>query len=279
MRFIKLFATSTLALMLTACPKDKAEDATPMTSAEASEAVDEANVSSQASALTSSSIEITTNFTIGKAVQEAAAEVRTFIQSQLPCADVALADATLTVTYGAKPGSCTYHGHTFSGSHSIKVTKNDQSQVLVDHTWTNFSNGVVKVSGTANVTWDLSEKFRNVKYDATWTRLKDGRTGKGTGDVTQTPLGGGLAEGIEVNGARAWQGQAGKWDLAIEGVRMRWEDPVPEAGMYRLASPKNRSLQLSFQRVDADTIQVTVSSGNRSFKFNVNSGGDLTQKS
>lgn len=263
----KILAASCLALVLTACPKEK--DESPMTSAEALDALNESNVSSQAAALTSSSVEISTNFTIGKAVGEAAQELRTFIGSQLPCAEITLADATLTVKYGAKPGNCTYNGHTFSGTHSITVSKNDDAQVLVDHTWTDLSNGIVKVSGTAHVTWDLDDKYREVQHDLTWTRIADGRTGHGKGDRKQTPLAGGLAEGIQVDGSRSWEGNAGKWDLAIEGVQMRWTDPVPQAGTYRLATPKNRSISLSFSRVDASTIQVTVSNGDKSFKFNV----------
>lgn len=263
----KILAASCLALVLTACPK--AKDESPMTSAEALDALNESNVSSQAAALTSSSVEISTNFTIGKAVGEAARELRTFIGSQLPCAEITLADATLTIKYGAKPGNCTYNGHTFSGTHSITVSKNDDAQVLVDHTWTDLSNGIVKVSGTAHVTWDLDDKYREVQHDLTWTRIADGRTGHGKGDRKQTPLAGGLAEGIQVDGSRSWEGNAGKWDLAIEGVQMRWTDPVPQAGTYRLATPKNRSISLSFSRVDASTIQVTVSNGDKSFKFNV----------
>ena len=60
---------------------------------------------------------------------------------------------------------------------------------------------------------------------------------------------------------------------------MRWRDPVPQAGTYRLATPKGRSVTLSFSRVDADTIAVTLASGDKSFTFNVNSIGDSTPKS
>lgn len=278
MRPIKILAASSLALLLTACPKDKAADSSPMTQVEARDAIDESTVESQASALTASSVEISTNFTIGKAVSEAAAELRTFIGTQLPCAEITLADATLTVKYGAKPGNCVYKGHTFSGSHSITVSKNEDKQVLVDHTWTDLSNGVVKVTGTAHVTWNLEAKFRNVQHDLTWTRIADGRTGHGTGDRTQKPLAGGIAEGIQVDGSRTWTGPAGRWDLTIEGVQMRWADPVPQAGTYRLASPKNRSLELSFRRIDADSIEVTLASGGRSFKFTVNSKGGVADQ-
>jgi hypothetical protein len=249
-----------------------------MTQSEAHDALDESTVESQASSLTTSSVEISTNFTIGKAVGEAAAELRTFIGTQLPCAAITLSDATLTIEYGKNPGNCVYNGHTFSGSHSVHVSKNEDDQVLVDHTWTDLSNGVVKVTGTAHVTWDLEEKFRKVQHDLTWTRLADGKTGRGTGDRTQKPLEGGVKEGIQVDGSRSWTGQAGKWDLAIEGVQMRWADPVPQAGTYRLASPKGRSLELSFRRVDADSIEVTLASGGRSFKFNVNSKGAVADQ-
>jgi len=279
MRSLTIVATSSLALLLTACPKDKASDTTPMTQAEAHDALDEATVESQASALTTSSVEISTNFTIGKAVQEAAAEVRSFIGTQLPCAEVALADATLTVKYGSKGGNCVYRGHKFSGTHTITVSKNEDQQVLVDHTWTDLSNGIVKVTGTAHVTWDLDDQYRKVEHDLTWTRIADGRTGRGTGNRTQKPLAGGLTEGIQVDGDRMWTGQAGRWDLAIQGVQMRWADPVPQAGTYRLASPKGRSLELSFQRIDGDTIEVTLASGGRSFHFNVNTTGGVADKS
>src|SRR5262245_604694 len=127
-----------LSLTLGGCPKNK--DQGPMTQAEAKDALEESTVDSQAAALTTNTIEISTNFTIGKAVGEAASELRTFILTQLPCAEITLADATLTVTYGAKPGNCTYHGNPFTGQHIIKVTRNE-AVIEVDHEWKDLSNG------------------------------------------------------------------------------------------------------------------------------------------
>jgi hypothetical protein len=72
---------------------------------------------------------------------------------------------------------------------------------------------------------------------------------------------------------RSWTGPAGRWDLAIDGVELRWVDPVPQAGSYTLATPFEKSMTLSFDRVDEDTIRVTVESGARSFEFNVTSRG------
>ncbi len=274
-RSSKLLVGSAFAVALLGCPKEKADG--PMTSAEAQEALEESNVESQASALTTNSVEISTNFTIGKAVNEAASELKTFIETQLPCAEITLADATLTVKYGAKPGNCLYRGQKFSGQHIVKVAKNDDV-IEVDHEWKELSNGVVKVSGTAHVEWDFDAKERRVEHDLTWTRISDGRTGRGQGNRTQKPLAGGITEGIQVDGSRSWTGPKGKWDLAIEGVEMRWQDPCPQAGTYRLASPKGRSLTLSFQRVDGDTIEVTIKNDTKEFKFNVNSIGKSTEK-
>ena len=50
---------------------------------------------------------------------------------------------------------------------------------------------------------------------------------------------------------------------------MRWDDPVPQAGRYTLATPFDKMLALDFARVDSDTIQVTVSGPRRSFSFDV----------
>lgn len=276
----KTIAVASLALVavLTGCPKDDTESEAdgPMTQGEAREALEESTADSQAQALTTNSIEISTNFTIGKAVKEAASELRTFIETQLPCADIQLEDATLTVVYGAKPGNCEYRGHTFTGEHRITVAKDDDGDVEVDHRWTELSNGVVKVTGTAHVTWSLADQSRHATHELTWTRIADGRTGTGTADITQRALPEGVVTGIQIDGARSWTGKAGKWDLAVQGIQVRWKDPVPQAGAYRLASPKGRSLELSFSRVDEDTIAVTLKNDTKSFTFDVNRLGSVS---
>ncbi len=259
-----------LALTTFALGGCKKEADTELTSAEAREALTESSASSQASELTSTSVELNTNFTIGGAVEKAADELKTFIGTQLPCADVTLLGAKLTVKYGVKAGNCEYKGHHFSGETTVTVAKNDAGDVIVDHTWNNLSNGLVKVNGTAHVTWSTANKSRRVEHELTWTRVSDGRTGKGTGDRTQTLLTGGLAEGIQIDGTRSWEGQSGKWDLSIKTVQVRWADPVPQSGSYVLHTPKDKTLTMGFSRVDEDTIKVTVTSGTKSFSFNVN---------
>jgi hypothetical protein len=261
-------------LVLTGCPKDK-ED--PLTLGEATAALEQASDAGQAEGLTSASVDISTNFTIGQAVKDSAAELRTFIGTQLPCADITLQDATLTVVYGANAGNCTYRGHTFSGTHSIGIERNEDATVQVHHEWTDFSNGVVSLDGTADVTWNFADKTRRVQHESHWTHLKSGRTGTGSGDRLQSVLSGGLAEGIQVDGSRAWDGDRGHWDLAIDGVQMRWTDPVPQAGSYTLTTPFEKTVSMAFSRVDEDSIKVTVTGPKHEFSFTVSKLGAIAE--
>lgn len=270
---LRPFAAAALAVLvssaLTGCPDAE------MTTAEAGQALEESGSEAQASAAINSTIEITTNFTIGQAVEKAADEIKAFVETQLPCAEVTLADHTLTIEYGVNPGNCEYKGQTYSGMHTVTVSKDDAGEVVVEHTWDNLKNQRVSVSGTATVTWNLKDPSRHVVHDLTWTRLKDGRTGEGTGDVVQKPLADGLAEGIVVNGDRQWNGQKGEWELGINNVEMRWADPIPQAGSYELTNPNGKTATLSFTRVDADTIEADLVTGKKTYKFIVNKDGSV----
>lgn len=246
-------------------------DDQPLTLGEARQALDEASLSTEASMVVNGTIEISTNFTIGSAVEEAAEELRDFIGSQLPCAEITLVDATLTVEYGAKPGNCTYRGHSYSGTHIVTVAHNDEGDVEVDHEWIELSNGVVSVSGTADVTWSFVDETRQVSHELTWTRLSDGRTGTGSGDRSYTVLEGGLFEGVMVDGWGSWEGDSGEWDLAIDEVELRWIDPVPQSGTFDLATPFGKDVTMTFERVDETTIAVVVSSGQQEHTIEVTS--------
>ena len=165
-----LALTASLPLALGGCPKDK-EDS--LTYGEALDALNESSAESEASALSSSAVEITTNFTIGQAVADAATQIRDYIAAQLPCAEITLANATLDIQYGAKPGNCSYHGQTLSGHTTVAVTRITAGEVQVDHTWTDLTNGRVKVTGSATVTWSATSKSRHVVHTGTWTRVSD----------------------------------------------------------------------------------------------------------
>lgn len=267
-RYVPALVVLSLAV---SCKPKKSDDG--LTYAQAKEALEESQLATEAATLLDGTVEISTNFTIGQAVEAAAAQLRDFVASQLPCAEITLSAATLEVEYGKKPGNCTFKGQTYSGSHAITVSRNENGNVEVDHVWTDITNGKVSVSGTAQVTWNLSAKSRTVVHTLTWTRVSDGRTATGSGDRTQTVLDGGLLEGIKVDGTREWSGKAGTWDLAINDVEMRWIDPVPQSGSYVLRTPAGRSATLSFARKDATAITVTVESGDKNFSFDVRSTG------
>jgi hypothetical protein len=260
---------STSAL-LAGCPADE------LTLAEAQDAVVEASVASQASSVAEGTIELTTSFTLGGAVEDAAEEIRAFVETQLPCAEVVREANTVTVTYGVEAG-CEYHGNQYTGSHSITVSRTDELDVLVEHSWEGISNGRVEVSGTAQVTWDRDAKSRHVVHELSWTRLSDGRSGTGSGDRLQSALDGSFANGVSVDGTRAWEGAAGTWDLQIDGVDWRWSDPVPEAGSYSLTTPNDKQLVLSFERLDEDTIVVSVDGSRRDFEFRVTTQGEVLE--
>lgn len=271
LRPIALAAAAALVpALLTGCPANEA-----MTTSEAGQAIEEAGVEAQASQAVATTIEISTNFTIGQAVEKAAEELKAFVESQLPCAEVTLEGHTLAVEYGVNPGNCTYKGQTYTGTHTISVSKNDEGEVIVEHTWDALQNQRVSVSGSATVTWNLKDPSRHVIHDLTWTRLSDGKSGEGTGDVIQKPLGGGLKEGISVNGDRAWTGEKGKWELGIDGVEMRWADPIPQAGSYELTNPAGKTATLTFTRIDEDTIEADFQTGNKEYKFIVNKDGSV----
>ncbi len=244
-----------------------------LTAAEARASLEESAAEAEVSGLTSSSAEIGTHFTIGMAVNDAASELKTFVESQLPCARVTLEAATLTIEYGVNPGACSYMGKTFSGSHSISVMRNEMSDVLVHHVWTDLSDGDAVVTGEADVTWSLAAQSRHVVYTYDWMRESDAREGAGDGDITQTALAEGVLTGIEVNGERHWTGRSGAWDLTVSHVQMRWIDPIPQAGTYTLETPFDKSADLSFMRIDANTIRATLSSGPNTFAWNVTALG------
>ncbi len=240
-----------------------------LTRSEGAAALEEASLDAEAASLTSGSIEITTDFTIGDAVENAAMEIADFVRTQLPCARITVEGATITVEYGVNPGTCTYRGQTYGGLHQVTVMRNQMDDVVVSHRWEDFHNDDLSVTGTAMVTWSFANQTRHVVHELTWTRQSDGRSGTGSGDRLQRPLEEGIFTGFQEDGSRRWDGEAGTWTLDIEGVQFRWVDAVPQAGVYTLTTPDLKVLSLSFARSASTTITVTITNGMRSYDFDV----------
>lgn len=241
------------------------------------EALEEIVLEGQGQAVENEIIEITTDFTLGEAAQEAAARLRDAIASQIPCSTITVMDDTLTLDFGGLDDACVYNGHTFAGVVTVKLTIDaDAGQAIVDHTYTDLTNGVLTLNGTKTVTWD--EESRHVVTDLEVDR--DDRSVHSTSDRVQTLLdpAAGLAGGIKVDGSGHWDNDKGGWDLAIDGVEIRWIDPVPQAGSYTLDTPKGKTIGLGFARVDDDTIAVTLSAGTRERVYHVHSSGQVVDQ-
>ncbi|MCA9545144.1 MAG: hypothetical protein KC613_12160 [Myxococcales bacterium] len=263
-----LLLAAVTALTVACKPPEEA-----LTRAEAETSMAEAASASAVSALTADSIEISTDFTLGEGVERAAETLADFYRSQVPCAQVAVARGEVTVDFGAT-GDCAWRGRTWTGQRKIAITRAEPGQVEVTHTWTDFSDGRVTVSGQAEVTW--GDGARRVVHALRWTG-PNGKAGTGEGDRTQTLLdpAAGLEGGLRVEGSRTWTVEDRAWGLSLVGVELRPQDPVPQAGRYILSTPFDKRLYLEFERVDAQRIRVTLTGPKREFTFTVRSTGEV----
>ncbi|MCA9691863.1 MAG: hypothetical protein KC636_19840 [Myxococcales bacterium] len=246
-----------------------------VTNAEMRAAVDELVADGQVLALENEVIELTTSFTIADGVEAVADEIRSWVESQLPCSTVTVEGAHLELDFGALDDSCTYNGHTFAGVIALDLTVST-GQVVVDHTFTELTNGTVTLNGAKQVTW--TRESRSITTDYNWATSE--RTVDATSDRVQTLLdpAAGVPGGIEINGKRHWTAESGAWDLQIDGVEIRWLDPIPQAGSYTLTIPSGKDLGLTFTRVDEDTIEARITGGRRDRIFLINSAGGVSDE-
>jgi len=241
---------------------------------EAQEAFDSARVEAKAHLLTLDVIELSTSFTVGQAVEAAAEELRAFVASQVACAAVSLEGTELSIDFGDLGDACAYRGKTYAGLVKVRVDAAAAGELKVFHEWLELTDGVVELSGTAEVTWSQSQGTRHVVHDITWT---DADEGEGLwwsgGDRTQRFLDpeAGLAGGIRIDGERIWTVGEQTWQLDIDAVGVRLDDPVPQEGRYTLTTPEEKQMTLTFERQDESTIAVHVQSGLRDVTLQVHS--------
>ena len=272
--------TLLLALPLAGC-FDKGTDE-PMTLEEARHALEQSVSSARVESSSSEVVEISTSFTMGAALEEAAEELHDWFVSQMPCSTVTRDGATVTVDFGTLDDACVYDGHTYSGVLTLTVDATDAAELVVTHGWQDMTNGDLTLNGGATVAWSAADLTRHVEHDAVWD---DGvRTLEGTGDRLQGLIDAdqGLAGGIVVDGVRDWEVVAsetddplGAWHLDIEDVQMRGQDPVPQAGSYVLLNPDGKDLTMQFERVDDDTIRVTLLGMREDHMFLVTATGEV----
>lgn len=270
--------TRTLAPLAAAVLLTGACDLDTGSRAESRMAVDESVATGQADAAQQTIVEISTSFTLGDAVDKALADIEAFIQSQAACTTVTrTGDRGLRIDFGALADACEYRGHTYAGVITIELDPADgDGAAVVHHTAEAFTNGVVTLDGTADVTW--TRESRRVVSDLEFVR--DARTTAVQSDRTQRLLDpdAGLVGGITVDGDRAWQNEKGEFSLTIEGVELRPADPVPQAGTYRLTVPSGNTVTMTFTRLDDETIEVRVDGLRRDIVFHVTTTGAVDEQ-
>ncbi len=269
-RMTRAAACLLLPLLLCGCT-------TRMSYREALAAVAEAAISTRGETLTEDIIEISTDFTMGEAVEDAAAELAAWLESQIDCSTVTLDGHTITVDFGTLEDQCVYNSHTYAGLWAVTIQTNLVDEVVVDHEWTGLTDGEVTLDGTAQVTWSSAAHSRHVVHQVTWAD-EDG-TVEASGDRLQELIDPveGISAGIVVNGDRDWNSGSGEWSLDIDSVEMRGMDPVPQAGVYTLTTPALKVATLTFTRLDAATIECVLASGADSWTFEISSTGAIEE--
>lgn len=258
-----LFVSSLCVLLCSACLEKDEE----LTREEAQEALESEKLASSAQALTLEVIEVSTKFTIGGAVKNAAKELRDLLISQAGCTKIGVRrnvvvqeGATVTLDFGTLDDKCMFNGHTYAGIAKLTVMRTDAKELEVYHEWEGLTDGQVTVDGWARVTWNGNDRTRHVEHDVDWTSKKRKGTMHTSGDRTQRLVDPalGLKGGIVIDGTRDWSLDDGRaWHLDIDGIEVRGQDPVPQAGTYTLTTPKDKTLTMEFERISDNKIRVT----------------------
>lgn len=268
--------TRSLALLpaLAACTLDA-----PMTDLEALDALGQTLRSGQGDAVTADAIEISTDFTLGGAVEEAAQDLAAFWESQADCTTVTVAGSTLTVDYGTLGDTCVWNGKTYAGITAATITSASATDVAVDHVWTGFTDGRVTVEGDAQVTWNGAALTRDVVTAHTWIDNANGDVVEVTGQHAMGTLDGDsfFESGITLDGDRQWTADGDVWGLVFTGVEARWIDPAPQAGVFTVTSPAGKTLDIVFSRLDDTTIQAELVGTRRPLTFTISALGQVDQ--
>lgn len=258
---------------------------------EAQVVVDEAKLTTETQALTGDVVEVTTievntDFQIGQAIEDAVTAIAENVAAQIQCAIVTIDGTTVEIDFGPVDEDCAGARKHYGGVVRVTVDVIDDAHVEVHHTWEGLTNGrVTIVTGSADVSWDFDALTRTVDHEINWQIVgEEDRIVHATGHRVQSPLDTelGVFEGIEIEGERHWDTEAGDWDLDIDAVEIRWIDPVPQAGQHVITTPftdragQRKALTIDYVRVDEDTIKVTLTGPVRTFEFNVNRFGVTT---
>jgi len=229
---------------------------------EALDTLEAVNQSARGEQATAEVIEVSTDFSIGEALEAYAQAIADFWQSQAPCTTVTVEGNVVTIDYGTLDDTCEWNGHTYAGVNTITVQSTTPGELEVLHGWNGFTNGDVQVDGGAKVTWSGEDLTRRVETEHTWTDLATEAQIDVVGDhVTgriddEVPV---WESGFTLEGTRDWTDDAeDTWSLEAAGIEWMLIDPAPQAGTVDVLAPSGRKLTIVYARVDEDTISATL---------------------
>jgi hypothetical protein len=271
------FAFCAAALQLVAACTDTAErGGASVENAEL--AVQESALTAQLDSLIADAADRNSRFDIGQGFEAAAEQLKTQLNHELPCAAVTRQGSELRIVYDAAGTGCSWRGRALAGQHTVRVMRNADTEVGVHHELTDYREGKLSLTGSADVTWSRISKSRRVLHTVTFAVLSGesaGVTGQSTGDSTQLTFEG----GVRINGLRDWQSSRGFYSLEMQAIEQRFADSVPQLGAYQLTLPTDDALTLAFGRIDTDNIGVTVQGAQRELSFVVHPDGSVEPSS
>lgn len=225
-----------------------------LSSTEAEEAVTEAIASTVPEAITAALVEAGAQFTLGQAQEDAAVELAAAWSAAEPC---------VTAYARGRVVRASYSGCDFleQGVDIVTIERADAGDAEVTHAWSFLSRGVVHVDGVATVTW--ADATRHVEHELFWT--SEGETWSATGSRTQLAS----DDAFLLDGTRDWSHDGDDWHADLDAARLRPEDPLPEEGAYGLTAPNRERAELTFERIDEETIRVTVAGKRRTRAYEV----------
>jgi hypothetical protein len=247
-------------------------------------ALREAALTSQLDAMIADVADRNSRFDIGQGFENAAEQLKLQLNQELPCASVTRQGSTLSIVYAAEQvpwddalsATCSSHGRTLAGQHTVRVMRNADNEVGVHHEFNAFRDTRLSLSGSADVTWSRTSPSRRVVHALSFVVLSDenmGETGESHGDSTQQTL----DDGVRINGLRDWHSSRGVYELDMQAIDQRFADSVPQFGAYALTLPTDDALTLAFSRIDTDTIRVAVQGAQQDLSFVVRPDGSIAR--
>jgi hypothetical protein len=233
-----------------------------MTGLEALQALQEVGSSDRGERAVAEPIEVSTDVTIGDAIESAAQTIADFWESQADCTTVTVEGNVATIDYGGLDDPCEFNGRTYAGVNTVAVESTAAGALEVAHTWSGFTDGEVTVDGGALVTWSGEDLTRTVATDHTWTDEASGEVVEVWGEHVQGKLDESQSvwdSGFTMDGAREWLSDSGQWLLDMSDLELRMVDPAPQAGSLTVTNPDGKDLSVTYERYDEDTIQATLS--------------------